>query len=116
MAKEPRLAFLREQLQSLPQITNGAGPALQTGVLCVAQFQLDKQWYRARVERIVSRDPVNPKYQVRESCLERAELKTAGLNWTSSSTEQPVLHVANHVKIHFIQLDKQWHHAYVKSL
>ncbi|KAL0028628.1 hypothetical protein WJX79_006551, partial [Trebouxia sp. C0005] len=63
MADEPRLGYITDQLKSL-SVTASAPPQLQVGALCVAQYSLDNEWYRASVQRVISKDPVNPQYAV----------------------------------------------------
>ncbi|DBB17861.1 hypothetical protein WJX82_005615 [Trebouxia sp. C0006] len=63
MADEPRLGYITDQLKSL-SVTASAPPQLQVGALCVAQYSLDNEWYRASVQRVISKDPVNPQYSV----------------------------------------------------
>ncbi len=63
MADEPRLGYITDQLKSL-SVSASAPPQLQVGALCVAQYSLDNEWYRASVQRVISKDPVNPQYAV----------------------------------------------------
>ncbi len=63
MADEPRLGYITDQLKSL-SVTASAPPQLQVGALCLAQYSLDNEWYRASVQRVISKDPVNPQYAV----------------------------------------------------
>ena len=60
---EPRLGYITDQLKSLA-VSGSAPPQLQAGSLCLAQYSLDNEWYRASVQRGVSNDPVNPQYAV----------------------------------------------------
>lgn len=60
---EPRVAWLTEQLASTsladaPPIP----PELKTGQLCLAQYSLDNQWYRAHVERVNRSEPMYDVY------------------------------------------------------
>lgn len=63
MTDEPRSGYITDQLKSL-SVTESAPPQLQVGALCVAQYSLDNEWYRASVQRVISKDPVNPQYAV----------------------------------------------------
>ena len=63
MADEPRLGYITDQLKSL-SVSASAPPQLQVGALCLAQYSLDNEWYRASVQRVISSDPVNPQYAV----------------------------------------------------
>lgn len=63
MADEPRVDYIAEQLKSL-LVSSSAAPRLQVGGLCLAQYSLDDQWYRASVQRVISSDPINPQYSV----------------------------------------------------
>ncbi len=63
MADEPRLGYITDQLKSL-SVSSSAPPQLQVGALCLAQYSLDNEWYRASVQRVISSDPVNPQYAV----------------------------------------------------
>ncbi|KAL3140607.1 hypothetical protein ABBQ32_005177 [Trebouxia sp. C0010 RCD-2024] len=64
MADEPRVDYIADQLKSLSVASSSAPPRLQVGGLCLAQYSLDNQWYRASVQRVISSDPVNPQYSV----------------------------------------------------
>ena len=63
MADEPRVDYIAEQLKSL-SVSSSSAPRLQVGGLCLAQYSLDDQWYRASVQRVISSDPINPQYSV----------------------------------------------------
>ena len=63
MADEPRLGYITDQLKSL-SVSSSGPPQLQVGALCLAQYSLDNEWYRAAVQRVISSDPVNPQYAV----------------------------------------------------
>lgn len=64
MADEPRVDYLADQLKEMSVSSSSAPPRLQVGGLCLAQYSLDDQWYRASVQRVISSDPVNPQYSV----------------------------------------------------
>ncbi|KAG2491495.1 hypothetical protein HYH03_010073 [Edaphochlamys debaryana] len=60
---EPRVAWLTEQLAAsslgdMPPIP----PELKTGQLCLAQYSLDNNWYRAHVERVNRSEPMYEVY------------------------------------------------------
>lgn len=63
MADEPRVGYIADQLKSL-SVSSSSAPQLQVGALCLAQYSLDNEWYRASVQRVISSDPVNPQYSV----------------------------------------------------
>ena len=63
MADEPRVGYIADQLKSM-SVSSSSAPQLQVGALCLAQYSLDNEWYRASVQRVVSSDPVNPQYSV----------------------------------------------------
>ena len=63
MADEPRVEYIADQLKSL-SVSSSSAPRLQVGGLCLAQYSLDDQWYRASVQRVISSDPIDPQYSV----------------------------------------------------
>ena len=58
------MGFIQEQMAAVTLGEAPAPPLLKAGALCLARFSLDGQWYRARVERANTADPVNPQYDV----------------------------------------------------
>ena len=63
MADEPRLGYIADQLKSM-SVSAPPPPQLPVGGLCLAQYSLDQEWYRASVQRVISNDPVSPEYSV----------------------------------------------------
>lgn len=57
-SKEPRVGWITDQISGL-SITDGPvfHPELQAGGLCLGQFSLDQQWYRAFIERVNRTEP-----------------------------------------------------------
>ena len=47
---------LRAELEASPPLQGSYTP--QAGQLCAAKFDMDGQWYRAKVERVTSREKV----------------------------------------------------------
>ena len=54
---EQLMSQLRQELDSSPPLPGAYSP--QVGQLCAAKFALDSQWYRAKVERVSSREKVS---------------------------------------------------------
>ncbi|KAL4429360.1 hypothetical protein ABPG77_005134 [Micractinium sp. CCAP 211/92] len=65
VANEPRVSWVAEQLAEL-SLADTPPPAtpLRGGDKCLAQSSVDKQWYRATVEKAYAADPTAPKYDV----------------------------------------------------
>lgn len=59
---EPRVQWIAEQLRAAAEADAPAiPPELKAGALCLAQYSLDKQWYRAYVEKPL---PLSSQYEV----------------------------------------------------
>lgn len=68
-AGDARAQWVADQIKDMrPELeTNaqaGAGTALRAGSLVLAKFAADRTWYRAKVTKANTRDPLNAKYDV----------------------------------------------------
>lgn len=62
---EPRAQWIADQLKSLDLDASPSPPGnLKPGALCLAKFDVDKQWYRAKIRHVDLADPTTPKYDV----------------------------------------------------
>ena len=65
MAKEPRVAWLADQLSAMDlDSTPVLRAPLKVGDNCLVRFSVDNQWYRAKVEKAHVADPTAPSYDV----------------------------------------------------
>ena len=62
---EPRAQWIADQLKSL-DLDAAPSPQgnLKAGALCLAKFDVDNQWYRAKIRHVDLADPTTPQYDV----------------------------------------------------
>eukprot|EP00798_Chlamydomonas_sp_ICE-L_P007216 gene7216-323_t len=102
MVKEPRVAWIAEQLRAVAEADAPAiPPELRNGQLCLAQFSADKQWYRAHIERVNMKEPLYDIYFIDFGNREKVNSKNTRIIDSALSAVPPQARMCNlaHVKV-----------------